>query len=183
MTRAAWRNTIYSDHSPSSVETSERRSKPSGRRTLSSPLQELSSAEKGDLAAVGQPDKPIRIYHANTGRELRELTFKALPEAEHSSIAFDSDARLVAYAKTNGLVSVEEAGTGRELYNLNTGVSQSPQRIAFSNNLLLTVTDPGGTGEPPTMKLWDTTTGQFVRTLSTNEQNDSRVFGLAAMVV
>ena len=135
---------------------------------------------KGDLAAVGQPDKPIRIYHANTGRELRELTFKALPEAEHSSIAFSSDARLVAYAKTNGLVSVEEAGTGRELYNLNTGVSQSPQRIAFSNNLLLTVTDPGGTSEPPTMKLWDTTTGQFVRTLSTNEQNDNCVFGFSS---
>ena len=33
-------------------------------------------------------------------RELRELSFKAIPEAENSSLAFSADARLVAFAKT-----------------------------------------------------------------------------------
>lgn len=134
----------------------------------------------GEIAAVGQPDKAIRIYDAKTARELRQLAFNALPEAEHSSVAFSPDGRLVAYAKTNDVVSVEESGSGRELYNLKTGVSNTPQRVAFSNHFLLTVTDSSASGEPATMKLWDTATGQLVRALNTNEQNDSRLFSFSS---
>src|SRR5687767_11701557 len=108
------------------------------QKNLKLSASKISISARGDLAAVGQPDKPIRIYDAKTGSELRELALKALPEAEHSSIAISSDGRLVAYSKTNDVVSVEESGTGRELHNLKTGASKTPQRIAFSNHLLLT---------------------------------------------
>src|SRR6185312_7141718 len=52
----------------------------------------------GQVAAVGQPDKAVKIYDAQGGRELRDLSFKAIPEAENSSLAFSADARLVAFA-------------------------------------------------------------------------------------
>jgi WD40 repeat protein len=124
----------------------------------------MAVSQNGRLAAVGQPDKGFRIYDASEGRELRELVFKALPEAESSSLAFSADARLVAYAKTGDTVSVQEAATGRELYSLNTGASKSPQRVRFGGGRLVTATDTGeGRGA---VKLWDAATGQLVRDLA-----------------
>ncbi|MGI8897126.1 MAG: WD40 repeat domain-containing protein, partial [Pyrinomonadaceae bacterium] len=119
----------------------------------------IAVSSNGQLAAVGQPDKAVKIYDAQNGREVRELPFKAIPEAENSSLAFSADARLVAFAKTSETVSVQEAGTGRELYSVNTGFSKSPQRVQFSadGRFLVTSTDQS-TGAA--MKLWDATTGQ-----------------------
>ncbi|MFN2513492.1 MAG: caspase family protein [Pyrinomonadaceae bacterium] len=124
----------------------------------------IAVSSNGQLAAVGQPDKAVRIYDAQNGREVRELPFKAIPEAENSSLAFNADARLIAFAKTSETVSVQEAVTGRELYSVNTGFSKSPQRMQFSadGRFLITSTDQG-TGAA--MKLWDATTGQPIRDL------------------
>lgn len=121
----------------------------------------------GQLAAVGQPDGEVKIYDAQSGREVRELPFKAVPEAENSSIAFSPDARLIAFAQTSDVVSVQEAITGRELYSLNTGFSKSPQRVQFSadGRFLVTVTEMGASGGQAVAKLWDATTGQFIRAL------------------
>jgi WD40 repeat protein/uncharacterized caspase-like protein len=134
----------------------------------------------GRLAAVGQPDKPVRIYDTTVGRELRELAFRAIPEAENSSVAFSPDSRLIAHAKTNEEVTVQEAITGRELYSLRTGLSKSPQRVVFSNGgrFLVTATDPGAEGVPVMLKLWDAATGQLVRELKT-ERSDSRVISFS----
>ncbi len=116
----------------------------------------------GQVAAVGQPDKAVEMYDVQGGRELRELSFKATPEAENSSLAFSADARLVAFARTSETVSVQEMATGRELYSVNTGFSKSSQRVQFSSDgrLLVTATD-----KTSGMKLWDATTGQFIRDL------------------
>jgi WD40 repeat protein len=124
----------------------------------------IAVSSNGQLAAVGQPDKAVKIYDAQNGREVRELPFKAIPEAENSSLAFSADARLVAFAKTSETISVQEAGTGRELYSVNTGFSKSPQRVQFSadGRFLVTSTDQS-TGAA--MKLWDATTGQPIRDL------------------
>ena len=102
------------------------------------------------------------MYDAQSGRELRELPFKAIPEAENSSLAFSADARLVAFAKTTETVSVQEAATGRELYSINTGISKTPQRVQFSadGRFLVTATDNNAGAA---MKLWDATTGQLIR--------------------
>jgi WD40 repeat protein len=124
----------------------------------------IAVSSNGQFAAVGQPDKLVKIYDAQSGRELRDLPFKAIPEAENSSLAFSADARLVAFAKTSETVIVQEAATGRELYSVNTGFSKSPQRVQFSadGRFLVTATDksPGAA-----MKLWDATTGQSIRDL------------------
>src|SRR6185436_15709837 len=48
----------------------------------------------GQVAAVGQPDKAVKIYDTQSGREVRELTLNATPQAENSSLAFSPDARL-----------------------------------------------------------------------------------------
>ena len=137
----------------------------------------------GQLAAVGQPDKAVRIYDARSGRELRELTFKAIPDAENSSIAFSSDGRLVAHATTNDVVSVQEAATGRELYSLKTGFSKTPQRIAFSNGgrLVVTAANPVAAGSLTAVKLWDAATGQHLRELNAGvkEQSDTRVISFS----
>ncbi|MDQ2976761.1 MAG: WD40 repeat domain-containing protein, partial [Acidobacteriota bacterium] len=68
----------------------------------------IAVSSNGQIAAVGQPDKAVKIYDAQGGREVRELPFKAIPEAENSSLAFSADARLVAFAKTSETVSVQE---------------------------------------------------------------------------
>src|SRR5687768_7618163 len=70
------------------------------QKNLKLSASKITVSTEGQLAAVGQPDKGIWIYDAASGRELRELTFKALPETEHSSLAFSAGGRLVAFAKT-----------------------------------------------------------------------------------
>jgi len=127
----------------------------------------IAVSANGQVAAVGQPDKAVKIYDAQSGHELRELPFKAIPEAENSSLAFSADARLVAFAKTSEAVSVQEAVTSRELYSVNTGISKTPQRVQFSadGRFLVTATDNNAGA---VMKLWDATTGQLIRELKTS---------------
>jgi WD40 repeat protein len=127
----------------------------------------IAVSSNGQFAAVGQPDKAVKIYDAQSGRELRDLPFKAIPEAENSSLAFSADARLVAFAKASDTVTVQEAATGRELYSINTGISKSPQRVQFSadGRFLVTATDNNAGAA---MKLWDATTGQLIRELKTS---------------
>lgn len=125
----------------------------------------IAVSSNGQFAAVGQPDKAVKVYDTQSGREVRELPFKAIPEAENSSLAFSADARLIAFAKTSETVGVQEALTGRELYSVNTGFSKSPQRVQFSadGRFIVTATD-----NSPAMKLWDATTGQLIRELKTS---------------
>ena len=124
----------------------------------------IAVSSNGQVAAVGQPDKAVKLYDAQSGREVRELPFKTIPEAENSSLAFSADARLIAFAKTSEAVSVQEATTGRELYTVNTGLSKSPQRVQFSadGRFLVTATDYNAGSA---MKLWDAATGQSIREL------------------
>jgi WD40 repeat protein len=125
----------------------------------------MAVSSNGQFAAIGQPDKAVKLYDAQSGRELRDLPFKAIPEAENSSLAFSPDARLVAFGKTSETVSVQEAATGRELYSINTGFSKTPQRVQFSSDgrFLVTATDNNAA-----MKLWDAMTGQLIRELKTS---------------
>src|SRR6266852_8109281 len=127
----------------------------------------MAVSSNGQFAAVGQPDRAVKIYDAQSGHELRELPFKAIPEAENSSLAFSADARLVAFAKTSETVSVQEAVTSRELYSVNTGFSKTPQRLQFSTDgrFFVTATDNNAGAA---MKLWDATTGQLIRELKTS---------------
>jgi WD40 repeat protein len=127
----------------------------------------IAVSSNGQIAAVGQPDKAVKIYDPQGSRDLRELPFKAIPEAENSSLAFSADARLVAFAKTSEIVTVQEATTGHELYSVNTGFSKSPQRVQFSagGRFLVTATDNNAGAA---MKLWDAATGQSIRELKTS---------------
>jgi len=124
----------------------------------------LAVSGNGQVAAIGQPDKALKIYEAQSGREVRELPFKATPEAENSSLAFSADGNLVAFAKSTDTVSIQEAATGRELLSLNTGFSKSPQRVQFSNDGRFLVT---ATTNSAALKLWDAKTGQLIRELNT----------------
>jgi FOG: WD40 repeat len=124
----------------------------------------IAVSANGQAAAIGQPDKAIKIYEAQSGREMRELAFKASPQAENSSLAFSADATLVAFAKTSESVCVQEAVTGRERYCVNTGSSKTPQRVQFSSDGRFLVT---ATANSAALKLWDATTGQLIRELNT----------------
>ena len=153
------------------------------QKNLKLSASKINVSAGGQLAAVGQPDKGIRIYDASTGRELRELTFKALPDTEHSSLAFSSEGRLVAFAKTSDVVTVQEAATGRELFAVNTGPSAAPQRVSFSHSgrLLITATDPGDGSDRPLIKLFDGATGQLIRELNINvDPNHIRVISFSS---
>jgi WD40 repeat protein len=134
----------------------------------------IAVSSNGQLAAVGQPDKAVKLYDTQSGRELPDLAFKAIPGAENSSLAFSADARLVAFSKTSEMVSVQEAATGRELYGVTTGFSKTPQRVQFSadGRFLVTATDSNAGAA---MKLWDAATGQLIRELKTIGDTGARV--------
>src|SRR5882672_9379707 len=145
----------------------ERKQELQRQKNFKMSASKIAVSSNGQFAAVGQPDKAVRIYDAQSGRELRELSFKAIPEAENSSLAFSADARLIAFAKTSETVSVQEATTGRDLYSINTGFSKTPQRVQFSadGRFLLTATDNNAGAA---MNLWDASTGQRIRELKTS---------------
>jgi WD40 repeat protein len=124
----------------------------------------IAVSANGQAAAIGQPDKAIKIYDAQSGREMRELAFKASPQTENSSLAFSADATLVAFAKTSESVCVQEAVTGRERFCVNTGLSKTPQRVQFSSDGRSFVT---ATANSTTLKLWDASTRQLIRELNT----------------
>ena len=124
----------------------------------------IAVSANGQVAAIGQPEKALKIYDAQSGREVRELSFKASSQSENSSFAFSADGRLVAFANTSETVSIQEAATGRELLTLNTGFSKSPQRVQFSNDGRLLVT---ANANNAALKLWDASTGQLIRELNT----------------
>jgi len=140
-------------------------------------------SQEGQVAAVGQPDKGTWIYDVTNNRELKQLTFQALPETEHSSLAFTANGRLIAFAKTNNSVTVQETGTGRELYTVDTGYSATPQRVGFSGSgrFLVTATDPGDASNRSTVKLFDAMTGEFMRELKSNvAQDETRVISFSS---
>jgi WD40 repeat protein/uncharacterized caspase-like protein len=145
----------------------ERKQELQRQKNFKMSASKIAVSANGLLAAVGQPDKAVKLYDAESGRELRDLLFKAVPESENSSLAFSGDARLIAFSKSNEAVSVQEAATGRELYSVNTGSSKTPQRVQFSvdGRFLLTATDSNADAS---MKLWDAATGQLIRELRTN---------------
>jgi WD40 repeat protein len=156
------------------LEGNRKRSKQAMERTrsISGLTSKMSVSSNGQLVAIGLPDKDVTLYDALAGRESRELTFRMTPESENSSVAFSPDARLVAYGRTNDIVSVQEVTAGREIYKLQTGSSKSPQRLAFSpdGRFLVTSTDAGAGAAPDVLKLWDITTGQLVRELKAGEE-------------
>jgi WD40 repeat protein len=145
----------------------ERKQELQRQKNFKMSASKIAVSANGQLAAVGQPDKAVKLYDAQSGRELRELQFKASPESENSSLAFSADARLVAFSKTGETVSVQEAATGRELYSVNTGISKTPQRVQFSadGRFLFTAADNNADAA---MKLWDAATGQLIRELKTS---------------
>lgn len=145
----------------------ERKQELQRQKNFKMSASKIAVSSNGQFAAVGQPDKAVEVYDAQGGRELRELAFKAIPEAENSSLAFSADGRLVAFAKTSETVSVQEAASGRELYSINTGFSKTPQRVQFSadGRFLVTATDNNAGA---VMKLWEATTGQLIRELKTS---------------
>lgn len=137
----------------------------------------IAVSANGQTAAIGQPDKAIKIYDAQSGRELRELPFKASPQTENSSLAFSADATLVAFAKTSESVCVQEAVSGRERYCVNAGFSKTPQRVQFSSDGRWLVT---ATANSAVLKLWDATTGQLIRELNTQgEPTNFRVISIS----
>jgi WD40 repeat protein/uncharacterized caspase-like protein len=142
----------------------ERKQELQRQKNFKMSASKIAVSANGQLAAVGQPDKAVKLYDAQGGRELRDLTFKAIAESENSSLAFSADARLVAFSKSNEAVSIQEAATGREVYSVNTGITKTPQRVQFSTDgrFLFTAIDNNADAG---MKLWDAATGQLIREL------------------
>src|SRR5882724_8676386 len=137
----------------------ERKQELQRQKNFKMSASKIAVSANGQLAAVGQPDKAVKLYDTQSGRELREVQFKAIAESDNSSLAFSADGRSLAFSKTSETVSVQEASTGRELYSVNTGFSKTPQRVQFSadGRFLVTTTDNNASAA---MKLWDAATGQ-----------------------
>jgi WD40 repeat protein len=103
-------------------------------------------------------DGPVRVWDAETGREIRTLRGHS---GDVNFAAYSSDGRRIVSASYDGTVKVWDAETGRELHTLS----------GHSYWVLSAVYSPDGrrivsASSDKTVKVWDAETGQVIRTLS-----------------
>src|SRR5712671_1666898 len=58
----------------------ERKQELQRQKNFKMSASKIAVSSNGQVAAVGQPDKEVEIYDAQSGRKMRELPFKAIPE-------------------------------------------------------------------------------------------------------
>ncbi len=123
----------------------------------------------GTFIASAGSEGTIKLWEVSSGREVYTISADSVDSPELSSstndftsVAFSADGFLLAGGSNDGTARLWEAATGLELHRLQTG-SHAVKCVAFSpDGRLLAV----GTMFPHTVMLWDTTSGDLVRTLT-----------------
>ncbi|WP_170115600.1 pentapeptide repeat-containing protein [Melittangium boletus] len=125
------------------------------------------SADGKRLASAGE-DGTVRLWDAETGRELRSL---AGHEGWVRSVSWSMDGQWLASAGADGTVRLWDAETGRELRSL-----AGHKRKAFSVSWSTDGRRLASTGAGGTVILWDTKSGLNLRSLSGHK---GRVFSVS----
>jgi WD40 repeat protein/transcriptional regulator with XRE-family HTH domain len=121
------------------------------------------------IASFGQ-DGFVRIWDSETGKEWLSLPVEG--EAKPNSLTFSPDGKRLAIANDGEYpVIVWDVETGKVLFRGNLGHSVAPVAIAFSSDGKLVAT----AGFDQKAKVWDSTTGQVLYTLSGHTQAISDV--------
>jgi WD40 repeat protein/DNA-binding SARP family transcriptional activator len=121
----------------------------------------------GHRIAISGSDGTVRIWDAATGTESLVLSVASEFGAALLGVAFSPDGKRVALV-SDGInpVKIWDAATGEVLLSGNLGHAVPPIDIAFSPDGKLAITG----GEDQKAKVWDTTTGQVLYTLSGHTQ-------------
>lgn len=120
----------------------------------------------GSRLLSGSDDKTLKLWDAVTGRSL--LTFEG-HSAGVTSVAFSPDASRVISGSRDKTLILWDAATGQVLRRFQ-GHSDRVSSVAFSPDGTRVVSGSGGSlhsraeGHDKTLKLWDATTGQLLRT-------------------
>jgi RNA polymerase sigma factor (sigma-70 family) len=114
----------------------------------------------GDMLAVAQRDKNVRVLEVLTGRTLHDL---AGPEAR--GLAFAPDGQSLAAAGAEGSVLVWDLATGKKRWQVK--AQKFAQVVVFAPDGK-SVASVGGDG---TIRLWDAATGKELRTIDDKVQD------------
>jgi len=109
------------------------------------------------LASAGK-DRAVTLWDAATGQVIR--TFPGHAQSIHE-LAFSPDGKLIASSSEDGTVKLWDTSTGSVVYTLADHRERAVGQIAFSPDGK-TLASAGG-GEP-TIRVWNLTTGQLIRT-------------------
>jgi WD40 repeat protein len=119
----------------------------------------------GQRLASCSSDRTVRVWDVSSGREVFAL---GPHRAGVTDVAFSPDGRRLALAGYDGKVQVVDAATGQESLAIR-GTAVTGASVAFSPDGLRLATGGGPSirGNPGEVRLWDTTTGEEVLSLST----------------
>ncbi|MEW6740098.1 MAG: caspase family protein [Nitrospirota bacterium] len=84
----------------------------------------------GKYLASGSPDKSVRIWEIDTGREIRTLKLDQ-PIVGHNSVKFSPDGKFLASAEAEGFIRLWDIFTGKELKKFPIAISEKLEKDEF----------------------------------------------------
>ena len=128
----------------------------------------------GKKIASGSDDGSIKIWDAETGKEVHNLSSHS-DDSSVTSVSFSPDGKKIASGSDDNSIKIWDAATGKEVQTL-TGHTENIYSVSFSpdgKRLLSSSGNPVGDGKKNSnhLKMWDLGTGKELAILNKQKGN------------